>query len=135
MIAWSVLPRSTATSFFDNNEETRDGSSNNDSFQIFIVTTDGKTVTLKVKTSDTIEDVKIQLCYKVGMPPNFQQMILEGKQLLNHHTLADLNVQRNTTIRMVSGILGGMQQSAGTGKSPIFPVFCAGCKKPERLIG
>ena len=56
--------------------------------QIFGKTLTGKTITLEVKSSDTIEMVKIKIQHKWGTPPDKQRLFVEGEELEDGSTLA-----------------------------------------------
>jgi len=74
--------------------------------QIFIRMMIGKTITLEVSISDTIESVKDKISRKEDIPADHIRLLYAGEQLEDHCFLSDYNIQKESTIDCVRSLRG-----------------------------
>jgi len=70
------------------------------------MTLTGKRVSLRVKRSNTIVNVKKKIVDRENIPVQEQRLIFAGKLLDDNLTLANYNIQENSTLDIVRCIIG-----------------------------
>lgn len=75
--------------------------------QLLVKTLAGKTITVDVEKSDTVETLKQRISEKEGIPVDQQRLIYSGKQVDSERTLEDYGVEAGATMHLVLRLRGG----------------------------
>lgn len=88
--------------------------------QIFVTTLIGKTITLDVKPSDTVKEVKAKIQEKLeDMPIETQRLMYAGKPMEDSENLRHYNVQNLSTLYLLMRVLGGVEDGCRVRRSKI----------------
>ncbi|KAH9066674.1 hypothetical protein EDB87DRAFT_448862 [Lactarius vividus] len=71
--------------------------------QIFVETSDGKTIALEVESSETTSDLRVKIEEREGNPISQQPLVFAGKQQLEDgHTHSNYNIQKESILHLDS---------------------------------
>lgn len=89
-------------------EPTMDEKPSSHSFQIFVKTLTGSTITVDVTPEDTIEQVKQKIWEKEKIPPESQRLIFQNKNLFDEAYVSEYNIQAHSTIHLTLRLCAGV---------------------------
>jgi hypothetical protein len=75
--------------------------------QLSVRTLAGKTITVDVESDESVTSLKAKIQAKEGIPPEEQRIIFGGKQLDPEKTLADYDIDEESTLNLVLRLRGG----------------------------
>jgi large subunit ribosomal protein L40e len=73
-----------------------------DGIQILVRLISGKTITIFTRKSSVVKDVKAEIEGKVGILPEFQLLVFQGKKLQDDRTLFSYNITKDSTLNLTS---------------------------------
>lgn len=76
-------------------------------FPIFVKTLRGKTITLSVRTTTQVDEVRMMIAKQEGAQSYRQRLFYAGKQLEDDHKISDYDIRRESTLMLLAALRGG----------------------------
>ena len=77
-------------------------------FPISIKTLTGRILNIYVNSAMTVEELKMKIQDKEGIPPEQQRLVVAGVQMIGERTLTDYKIQNGSVVYMSLRLRGGM---------------------------
>ena len=104
--------------------------------QIFLRTLSGKTIVMRVDASESISGLMVAIETREHIPQEEQRLVYAGKQLDVQRTLADYNIQKDSTLHLLLRLRGGvnrvLEEEEGVVEASCASGSSSGSRRPYR---
>ena len=103
--------------------------------QIFLRTLRGKTIVMRVDASESISGLMVAIETREHIPQEEQRLVYAGKQLEVQRTLADYNIQKDSTLHLLLRLRVGVNrvlEEEAVVEASCASGSCSGSRRPYR---